>query len=73
MAAASIIAAQESANSRSQKPMTNPDDVPLPQHTPLCRNDWCDGRCVQEMMSRLEREHSERTRRGNAYRKLMGK
>jgi hypothetical protein len=55
------------------RPATSPDDVPLPPHSPLCRNDWCDGRCVQEMMSRLEREHAERARRGRAYTKLVGK
>jgi hypothetical protein len=48
------------------------DKVPLPSHSPLCRNDWCDGRCMEEMMRRLAREASVRTRNGNAYRKMMG-
>jgi hypothetical protein len=48
------------------------DDVTLPVHTPLCANQLCDGRCMQEIMERLERWASLRTSNGNAYRKLMG-
>jgi hypothetical protein len=48
--------------------MTKPDEIPLPEHSPLCRNLFCDGRCMQEMMARLERWASDRTRRGNLNR-----
>jgi hypothetical protein len=48
------------------------NEVVLPLHSPLCRNLFCDGRCMEEMIGRLEREASIRTRNGNAYRKLMG-